>query len=274
MKSKVNLTSDNALFSSSVLNDVLVIREKGHILHMTQDINAIFSFYEYLESMLTNKAFKALVVFGYPGTGDHREHGSFLCKALASCYSIKIMDRLSNMVNQLIITLSTLNTITVYAGRGPISLFHLNLSLAYDYRLVGDDTVFENPNVDIGMITKGSGYFLPRMLGVKRATEVLQWKSFSAEDALQLSLVDRIVPTDTLEEETLRFVTENMAGGTSTLLGIRKLLKCDLKELQRSLEHEDQLIKERLESTDFRETFTTYCQKTFGCDLETLRNAV
>ena len=64
MKSIVNLTSDNDLFSSTVINDVLVIREKQHILHMTQDINAIFSFYEYLDSMLTNKAYKALVVFG------------------------------------------------------------------------------------------------------------------------------------------------------------------------------------------------------------------
>jgi hypothetical protein len=54
------------------------------------------------------------------------------------------------------------------------------------------------------------------------------------------------------------------------LLGIRKLFKCDPKELQRSLELEDQLIKERLKSPDFRKTFDEYCIKTFGSDIETL----
>ena len=149
-------------------------------------------------------------------------------------------------------------------------MFHLNLSLAYDYRIVADDTVFENPSADIGMITKGSGYFLPRLLGVRKATEVLQWKTFCAEDALDLGLIDRIVPVSKLEEETMQFVAANLEASVSTLLGIRKLFKCDPKELQRSLELEDRLIKERLKSPDFRKTFGEYCIKTFGWDIETL----
>ena len=39
---------------------------------------------------------------------------------------------------------------------------------------------------------------------------MLQWKSFSAEEALQFGLVDRIVPAPKLEEETMRFVTANL----------------------------------------------------------------
>ena len=148
-------------------------------------------------------------------------------------------------------------------------MFHLNLGLAYDYRIVADDTVFVNPGADIGMITKGSGYFLPRLLGVRKATEVLQWKSFCAEEALDLGLIDLIVPLSKLEEETMQFVAANLEASVSTLLGIRKLFKCDPKELQRSLELEDRLIKERLQSPDFRKTFGEYCIKTFG-DIETL----
>jgi hypothetical protein len=51
------------------------------------------------------------------------------------------------------------------------------------------------------------------------------------------------------------------------------LFKCDPKELQRSLELEDQLIKERLKSPDFRKTFDEYCIKTFGWDIETMGRA-
>ena len=80
---------------------------------------------------------------------------------------------------------------------------------------------------------------------------MLQRKSFSAEDALQLGLVDLIVPASRLEEETMQFVSGNMARLSSTLPDIRKLFKCDIKELHRSLELEDDFIKERLKSEEF-----------------------
>jgi len=270
MTTQKSLTTDNDLLSSSLENDVLVIRQKQHIKTLTKDVLAIYSFYEYLESILSSKSYKAMVMFACPDKDEYIEYSMFLSKALSSKSNKLLIDRLTNSVNRYISTLSRFNCITVYAGRGTVSMFHLNLGLAYDYRIVADDTVFENPGAAVGLITKGSGYFLPRLLGVRKATEVLQWKSFCAEEALDLGLIDRIVPVSKLEEETMQFVAANLEASVSTLLGIRKLFKCDPKELQRSLELEDQLIKERLKSPDFRKTFGEYCVKTFGCDIETL----
>jgi len=270
MTTQKSLTTDNELLSSSLENDVLVIRQKQHIKTLTKDLLAIYSFYEYLESILSSKSYKAMVMFACPDKDEYIEYSMFLCKALSAKNHNLLIDRLANAVNYLICTLSRLNGITVYAGRGTVSMFHLNLSLAYDYRIVADDTVFENAGAEIGMITKGSGYFLPRLLGVRKATEVLQWKTFCAEDALNLGLIDRIVSVSKLEEETMQLVAGNLEASVSTLLSIRKLFKCDPKELQRSLELEDQLIKDRLQSPDFRKTFGEYCIKTFGCDIESL----
>lgn len=270
MTAKMNFATDNDLLSSSLENDVLVIRQKQHIKTLTRDIDAIYSFYGYQQSMLSSKSYKAMVMFACPDKDEYVEYCMFLAKALSAQKDYLSIARLTNVVNQLIRTISKLNVITVYAGRGTVSMFHLNLALPYDYRIVADDTVFENPGADVGMITKGSGYFLPRLLEVGKATEVLQWKTFSAEEALHLGLVDRIVPVSKLEEETMQFVASNSEASVSTLLGIRKLFKCDAKELQRSLELEDQLIKERLKSPVFRKTFGEYCMKTFGADIETL----
>jgi 2-(1,2-epoxy-1,2-dihydrophenyl)acetyl-CoA isomerase len=263
------LTSKNKLLSISQQNDVLIIRQKQHIKTLTQDIDAIFSFYEYLESVLSSKSYKTMVMFARPDKDEYIEYYRFLYKALSpNGVDDHLIDRLLNLANFVIRTLSTLDRITVFAGQGTVSMFHLNISLAFDYRIVADDTVFENPGADIGMITKGSGYLLPRLVGVRKATEVLQRKTFCAEDALALGLIDRIVPVSKLEEETMQFVAANLKA--SIFLDARKLFKCDVKELERSLELEDRLIKEHLKSSDFRKTFREYCTKTFGCDTKTL----
>jgi enoyl-CoA hydratase/carnithine racemase len=256
MKAQKILTTDNEQFSSSLDNEILVIREKQHILHLTQDIRDVFSLYDYLDSVASSKAYKALVMFARSEQSLQIEHSRFLSRILSGHLELHSLERFLNLANKYILSISTLNCMTVFAGQGTVSLFYLNTGLAYDYRIIAEDTVFENHNVDIGLVTKGSGYFLPRLLGIRKATEVLQWKSFSAEEALQLGLVDLVVPVSRLEEETMEFVSGNQALLSSNLLGIRKLFKCDIKELKRSLELEDNLIKERLNSEEFRRTFT------------------
>ncbi len=235
-----------------------MIRQKQNILNVTQDLSDIFSLYNYMDSMLSNKSFKAFVMFAFSGQSGRIEYNRFLAKILSANLVGNDLARFFNVVNRLILTLSTLNCMTVFAGRGTISMFYLNIGLTHDYRIIADDTVFENLNADTGLITKGSGYFLPRLLGIRKATEVLQWRSFSAEDALQLGLADRIVPESQLEEETMQFMRKALVHSSSTLLGIRKLLKCDIKELKRCLDLEDNLIKERLRSLEFREMFASY----------------
>jgi 2-(1,2-epoxy-1,2-dihydrophenyl)acetyl-CoA isomerase len=261
MTTKEILTTDNDYFSTSLDNGILVVRQKQHILHVTQYLNDIFSLYDYMDSVLSSKSYKAFVMFARSEKNGCIENSRFLSKILSGSLDSNDLDRFVNVVNRLIITLSTLNRMTVFAGQGTISLFYLNIGLTHDYRIVTEDTVFENLNSDIGLITKGSGYFLPRLLGIRKATELLQWKSFSAEDALQLGLVDQVVPVSKLEEETMRFVLRDPVHSSSTLLGIRKLLKCDLKELKRSLDLEDRLIKERLQSVEFKEAFAAHREK-------------
>jgi len=225
---------------------------------MTRDLDDIFSLYDYLDSMLSNKSFKAFVMFASSGQSGGLEYTRFLTKILSVNLASNDLDRFFNVVNRIILTLSTLNCVTVFAGQGTISLFYLNIGLTNDYRIIADDTVFENPNAGVGLITKGSGYFLPRLLGIRKAAEVLQRNSFSAQDALEMGLVDRIVPASQLKEEAMQFVRNTLAHSSSTLLDIRKLIKCDIQELKRSLDLEDDLIKERLRSVEFRKMFASY----------------
>ena len=84
MTTQKSFTTDNDLLSSSLENDVLVIRQKQHIKTLTQDVNAIYSFYEYQESILSSKSYKAMVMFACPDKDEYIEYSMFLSKALSA----------------------------------------------------------------------------------------------------------------------------------------------------------------------------------------------
>ena len=146
MRTEKILTTDNEQFSSFLDNEILVIREKQHIFHFTQDVGDIFSLYEYMDSVLSSKAYSALVMFARPQDNLRIEHNYFLSKIFSKDHQANYLDRFLNVVNRFILSLSTLNRMTVFAGQGTVSLFYLNTGLAYDYRIVAEDTVFENLN--------------------------------------------------------------------------------------------------------------------------------
>jgi 2-(1,2-epoxy-1,2-dihydrophenyl)acetyl-CoA isomerase len=88
--------------------------------------------------------------------------------------------------------------INVVYGKTISQDFHV--ALACDYRMVADDTVIHKPYLDLGLIPKGGGaYFLEKRLGHARALEILlSNKPISAHEALELGLVNEVIPREHL----------------------------------------------------------------------------
>ncbi len=77
--------------------------------------------------------------------------------------------------------------------------------LACDIRVGCDRSRFMNAFLQMGLVSNTGGAWLyPRALGVNRALELLytgEW--LEAEDALRLGVLNRLVPTEELEEQTM-----------------------------------------------------------------------
>ncbi len=253
------LDQETEFFRAARDEDILIIREKPHFTQQVNDLNNISAFGGFLDLVNQTSEVKAVVALGAPGKTGAQESVDFLRSVIESRREDYLLLRLFNLVNNFVMTLTGLDKLTVHADQGRVSLFHLGLSLAYDYRIVAEDAVFENAFADLGMVPKGgAGYFISRMLGTKKATEVLQWSRFTAEEALHLGLVDRLVPAADLEEEVLSLTRMHLKRPVSTLFGIRKLLKSDANELARSLALEDQIIQTRLNAPDFKASLAEY----------------
>jgi 2-(1,2-epoxy-1,2-dihydrophenyl)acetyl-CoA isomerase len=105
--------------------------------------------------------------------------------------------------NKLIPLLAETPKPVVAAINGVVAGAGNSLALACDFRVASEDATFTSAFVKIGLIPDaGSSYFLPRTLGTARALEyALLSEKVDAASALQIGLVNRVVPAGSLMKE-------------------------------------------------------------------------
>src|SRR5204862_3514409 len=126
--------------------------------------------------------------------------------------------------------LANLKIPTVAAIHGASVGGGYEVALACDYRIASDA-----PATRIGLTETGLGLLpawggctrLPRLIGAEKAAEViLKGKLYSAQEALNIGLVDEIAPPDQLLDrvrEKLRGGKRKMEGGTPATPGSQKV---------------------------------------------------
>jgi enoyl-CoA hydratase len=90
----------------------------------------------------------------------------------------------------------------------------LELALAFDFRVCGEDARFGLPEVLLGVIPGGGGtQRLPRLIGSSRAKEmIMTGRQVRAEEAQAIGLVNRVVAPDYVLEAALTWAAELAAG--------------------------------------------------------------
>jgi len=103
--------------------------------------------------------------------------------------------------------------------------FGFSLAMACDLVIAADDARFACSYIGIGTSPDGSGsYYLPQLVGVKRAMEIALLGEFvDASTAQAMGLVNRVVPRTALEEEADKIV-RRLADGPTVGLGRTKRL--------------------------------------------------
>ncbi|MDD2557088.1 MAG: enoyl-CoA hydratase-related protein [Desulfuromonadaceae bacterium] len=104
-------------------------------------------------------------------------------------------------------TLAKLKTVTISEVKGSAMANGAGLAFATDFTIAAKSAKFGTTAINVGLICLGPAVPMMRILGKKRTMEmVLTGQPFSAQHALELGLVNKVVPDELLEEEVQQFV--------------------------------------------------------------------
>ena len=114
-----------------------------------------------------------------------------------------------------------------------------DLSLACDYKIAAEGCKFGVVYVQRGL-GGGGTYFLPKIVGLAKASEfLLLGDMFDAREAERLNIVNKVVPADRLEEETMAIATRFSKMATRSISIIKNNINQSLgADLRRGMENQ------------------------------------
>lgn len=244
MEKECNLDVTHDFFSAIKLEDIAMLSFKENLLLRAIDLEAKTSLSDCLELISKNDAIKVVLIMGSPEKTGREEYIAFYRQVLESKLDRYAINRMYNAVNQFILTIVDFNKIVVHADGGKVISLFMNISLACDYRIVADNTVFQNPYLEFDLVPKGGGaFFLSQMLGRGKAFEILlSGKDITAQEAAELGIVDKVVPLPELNEAALEIAKSFAEKPVRSLSGVKTLINYSMKDLKEYLELENQVL--------------------------------
>jgi len=221
-----------------------------------------------LKAARRDDSVRALVLTGAGKAFSSGQDLNELGQVMAGAEPTAIGEHLRRGYNELVRGLRSTEKPILAAINGVATGVGNSIALACDLRIASDQAAFVFAGfINIGLIPDGGGtFFLPRLVGMSRAFElaVLADNSnrISAEQALALGLVSKVVPADQLAGEADK-LARKLAQMPTRAIGLMKraLNRSWDNTLEESLELEAQLQSVAGSTHDFRESVTAFMEK-------------
>jgi 2-(1,2-epoxy-1,2-dihydrophenyl)acetyl-CoA isomerase len=170
---------------------------------------------------------------------DLKEHIGLLMQG-----SDVVMSTVKEHYNPIVRALTEMRKPVVAGVNGVAAGAGFGLALAADYRVVADTAAFNTSFAGVALTAdSGISWTLPRVVGPGRAADLLLFpRTVSAQDAYELGIVNRLVPSTELPAEAEK-VARALASGPTVAYGAIKesLAYAQSHSLAETLEKEDEL---------------------------------
>lgn len=140
----------------------------------------------------------------------------------------------------------------------------LATAMRADLRIASEDAVFGIPAARLGL---GYGFGgvkgLVDLVGPAYASEILlSARRFSAQEALEMGLLNRVVPVEQLEKSVRELALQIASNAPLTVRASKAAIREAMKDREkRDLERVERLVRECFESEDYVEGRTAFMEK-------------
>ena len=227
-------------YSLKQIDDVAMLKLGKNFLSNAIDLaieNPLLDVFDYIAE---NDGIKVLVIMNCIEQTGGEEFVDFYRQVCDAEVERKSIQRMCNVFDQLILKIVWLNKPVIHTDCGEVISLFLSMSLACDYRIIATHTIFQKAYFELETLPKGgSAFFLCKMLGYSQAKRLLMSeKDINATEALELGIVDQVVPFEKLEETAIQMARDFTKRSIRSLVGVKRLINYSMKDIQDYLEFE------------------------------------
>ena len=258
-------------------NNSLVINENAGICRITFNrpkmLNAInfdmaVALRKVAKDIAIDKKVRVVIIDGrgdhFMAGGDIRSFKSFLDKSPNEKDLRNHFKEILEIVHEFISDLRAMPKPVIGAIKGAVAGAGVSLMLACDIVYASEDAFFNLAYCHLGTSPDGgSTYTLPRTVGLKRAFEMaMLGERFDAEVALETGMINKIIPTTTLNKEINNLAIRLAKGPAITLGNTKALLNSSFhRTLDEQLNAEAKSFIDCTMTQDFYEGVTAFTEK-------------
>lgn len=232
---------DFKFFSTQLHEDILWINFQKNLLIQSTSLENRDTLLAYMEKAAASDAIKAIVLCSSLEESGHQAYSNFFQTIKAKQNNLGLQ-RLCNSYASLILKIKELNKLVIHAACGNVIPLFFNLSLACDYRIAAENTIYKNSYLDAGVLPIGGGaYFLSRILGPGKTWELMTLKrEYTTGEAMAYGIIDKIVPAAGFQAEVIRIARQFAEVPAAAIAGLKRLIQFSVKDLKDYLEYENQ----------------------------------
>ncbi|MES2978906.1 MAG: enoyl-CoA hydratase-related protein [Pseudomonadota bacterium] len=236
-------------------------------LNVPQSLNALdFAMAEALEAALDKAATDPSVrVLLLKGNGKAFMSGGDLKVFMNDLdHAPETADRIIPIFHRIVERLRSMPIPVVVSVHGAVAGGGLSLAMAGDILVSAQTTRFFPAYGAIGTSPDGgTSWAITQLLGQRRALAVLMLgEPITAQQALELGMINFVVPDAELEQRSADIVARLVAGAPKALANIKDLVNCARSQtLHEHLKLEHRYFREAAATQDFREGITAFFER-------------
>jgi len=169
-----------------------------------------------------------------------------------------------NFIHAGVEIMQRMDVITVAKVRGACAGFGMSLAIGCDLTVASDDAYFATAYKAIGLTPDGGqSYFLPRLVGMKKAMELtLLSERIKADEAARLGFVNRVVPLAELDAAVDTIAMQIARSARGSMAGAKRLVNTSLaRTMSEQLNAEAESFATCASKDDFVEGIRAFIEK-------------